>query len=279
MTPSRLPASTHKLRGFEAVVKHVHSRPKADSLLNLLGRMSRGENSDFERLTLANPDVFRLALHGMSVGAYGCQPQTFSSIHDAVQAMGVVSVNHCVTASAYLLLCVELCRDTHVAPKPFFKHSFVMAKLGEKLTEPHNTGFFSGMLHNIGLPVMASCFADKYSAVHDAALLTGNLPGTEASKLGIDHQTAGLNILIEYGFPNEVCECAALHHKPVNRIPANARINCVVLRLVSEAGISSGVEPLCDPMAETDLQDFGINRSSALECIRQFDSSIKLLAG
>lgn len=241
--------------------------------------MSRGENSDFERLTLANPDVFKLALHAIAVGAYGNQPQTFSSVHDAVQALGVTFVNHSVTASAYLLLCVELCRDTHAAPKPLFRHSFVMAKLAEKLNPNPNVGFFGGMLHNVGLPVMASCFGEKYTAVCDAALLSGNLPGTEASKLGIDHQTAGLNILIEYGFPSEVAVCAALHHKQVQRIPAEARLNCITLRLVSEAGITSGIEVPCDPMAETDLQDFGINRLSSLECARQFDNSIKLLAG
>jgi HD-like signal output (HDOD) protein len=122
------------------------------------------------------------------------------------------------------------------------------AKRGERETERH---FVAGMLHDIGLVVMASQLPERVaanlSAAHDAQQ---PLSVIERRELGFDHAELGGAVIEQWHLPPALAEVTTHHH---HLLTSARHVNdCAIVHfadvLVEALAYGSGGEPVVTPL-------------------------------
>ena len=103
-------------------------------------------------------------------------------------------------------------------------HSLEVALAAKRLAELAGPGpgrpsgdacFTAGLLHDIGLLVLASRFPEDYLQVLELTRTAGgDLEAAEASVFGASHGAVGAYLLALWGLPAPLVEAAAFHHRP-----------------------------------------------------------------
>ena len=103
-------------------------------------------------------------------------------------------------------------------------HSLAVAAAARRLAELQGPGpgrpgsdecFTAGLLHDIGLLVLASRFPEDYLQVLERTRTDGgDLETAEASVFGATHGAVGAYLLALWGLPAPLVEAAAYHHRP-----------------------------------------------------------------
>ena len=103
-----------------------------------------------------------------------------------------------------------------------WRHSVSVAGATKQIAEMQGLGrseaaghFTAGLLHDIGILVLASRFPEDYSRVLETARHTGSdLETAEFHVLGATHGEVGGYLLGLWGLPAEVVQAASWHHQP-----------------------------------------------------------------
>jgi len=168
--------------------------------------------------------------------------------------------------------------------KHFLKHALLAAFLAQGLAKAlHvNAGeaFLCGLMHDIGIYLLATEDRDKYLEVmrltdYDIA----KLPIKEAEIFGTHHALMSARLLQQWKFPKEIIMGVANHHTPEKADDANK--DYAFLTFLSEQGcfllgIGNGVADLNDTDRETPseamegaLEYFGMSYESYCELIEK----------
>lgn len=91
-----------------------------------------------------------------------------------------------------------------------------------------DTAFVAGLMHDIGLLVMAQAAPDEVAALLERA--SPDPLAAERQALGLNHAQVGQRLLEHWNLPPSLCEAVRLHHAPARRhMRSNPLVNLVAL--------------------------------------------------
>ena len=105
--------------------------------------------------------------------------------------------------------------------KLLWEHSIVTAIAADVLSQqmaPHleRDAFSTGLLHDIGLLILAVCVPKDFEAVLELAAAKGcSVRDAELELLGIDHGAVGSLLCERWRFPKPLCQAVLYHHTPM----------------------------------------------------------------
>jgi len=177
------------------------------------------------------------------------------TVSQAVSLIGSRQVRDLALATAVVELFTGI-PPTALDSHAFWEHSLavgsasrlIAAKRGERETERH---FVAGMLHDIGLVVMASQMPERMTANLSSARKTQQpLAVIERHELGFDHADVGGAVIEQWQLPPAMAEAATHHHHLLTS--ARHLHDCATVHLadvLAEAlAYGSGGEPVVTPL-------------------------------
>lgn len=151
--------------------------------------------------------------------AFFALPREIPSVHGAISLLGFRTVAQVVLASEAL---EALRPDQEILGYPFrvfqasaLATSRVAAAIMEDLELPPESASTAGLLHDIGLLVLAGAHhATLFDPLRLAKVRKAPLWKVEQRNLGTTHAEVGAAVLGLWGLPAEVVEAVARHHRP-----------------------------------------------------------------
>jgi HD-like signal output (HDOD) protein len=187
--------------------------------------------------------------------AYFGLQQRVSSLEDAVAFLGLETIKT-------LVLCINAFSQYDGIKLPGFtmeslwKHSLAVAALSRTIAQMEDLdrnqaeeAFVAGMLHDIGLLILASNFTGDYQfALEIAGMEKLSIEEAEQRVFGVNHAIAGGYLLGLWGLPVPLVEAIALHHKPDDATesgfsPLSAVHIADALIQASEKPLAKGIAP------------------------------------
>jgi HD-like signal output (HDOD) protein len=153
--------------------------------------------------------------------AYFGLQQRVSCLGDAVTFLGLETIKT-------LVLCINTFSNYDSVDLPGFtmeslwKHSLAVASLAKNISRLQGMerngieeSFVAGMLHDIGVLILATNFTAEYKlALELAAVEKLTVEESEQRVFGVNHAIAGGYLLGLWGLPGPLVEAIALHHSP-----------------------------------------------------------------
>jgi putative nucleotidyltransferase with HDIG domain len=164
----------------------------------------------------------------------------------------------------------------------FWRHSLAVAHaaeiigrhaLAKKPDADPEAVFLAGLMHDIGVLVLASHYPKQYAAVSAYAGERGvPLPEAEVAVLDLDHGEIGACLVEHWQFPADTAAAIRFHHR-VERAPEEYRWAAAVIRLADAA---SSMDPSWDlgegsSLSEAGpwLEDLGIKEEALPEILEE----------
>jgi putative nucleotidyltransferase with HDIG domain len=145
--------------------------------------------------------------------------QPVTSAAEAVSYLGVALVKALVLAHG-LFGQVGSFRIPHFTIQHLWQHSLAVGAAARRIAEVEETGthrasefFTAGLLHDLGILILASRFPDDYARVLETSRRSGgDLESTEFHVFGATHGEVGAYLLALWGLPEPIVQAAAHHH-------------------------------------------------------------------
>lgn len=171
-----------------------------------------------DRLVAPESPCTKLALEGIAKSAFGDGGAEFLSIGAVAAAAGPGLAVHAYTCAATTMLFRETAWPAGKDPAAFSRHSVAVAAAAGLVSGwsggDASRARVAGALHNVGLAVMLWGNPDTYGRSSSPIAGTeAQVHDMEADLLGYDHQEAGALFLGQLGFPADITDVAASHHK------------------------------------------------------------------
>jgi putative nucleotidyltransferase with HDIG domain len=144
--------------------------------------------------------------------------------------------------------------------EPYWIHSFSCAWVCNRMIDAANftaakeKAFISGLLHDLGKPLLWIYQGDAYEeVVKKIQEVPSETHAVEQELLGLHHGKVGGELARWWKFPREIYEAIERHHDETPEEPA-ARLVQVADRVVNRAGFTDGLNPnpLDRPFSEVD---------------------------
>jgi HD-like signal output (HDOD) protein len=184
-----------------------------------------------------DPVVAGKVIHAANAAAYASHTPT-ASIHAALLRLGVIKVRRLA-----MLFGLFNAQPGPRVPEGFWHHSLAVAQLTELVVqhmtvkEDTNTDevFIAGLLHDLGLLVLATHYPSEYRAIRKAAAVERKpLDEVEDALLGIDHGMIGEILAAHWMLPTSVCAAIRAHHR-VDLAGAEYRQNAMIVHVAEAA--------------------------------------------
>lgn len=218
----------------ELVVASVRQHRRLDGLLDrlrLLAEIGDSTASCVDRMINAEQDRAKVTLAFLGAGVMGQTPCAASSLEEAANLLGWGPVIQASQAVLYMAACREIGKDLGVTGMGLFRRSLLTGiaarTLGQGMRMPESDSFTLGLLQDLGVLGISAWKKEAYAEWIESE--DGPDWTWERDTFGIDHTQAGLALLIYRGFKPTLCEAAAFHHGPLERISVSARLaSCAV---------------------------------------------------
>jgi HD-like signal output (HDOD) protein len=212
---------------------------------------------EVEEIILRDPVVAAKVLSAANAAAYASHTPT-TTIRAALMRLGLVRVRRL----ALLMSLYNAMPGQRALEVAYWRHSLAVAHAADVVARyatcrpadaNPDTVFLAGLLHDLGVLVLADHYPRHHAAVVAArtprgpgpdAAPRGNLPRWEAERevLGLDHGTIGACLAEHWAFPSEITAAIQFHHRPAEAPPEHAWATAVVH--VADAAAAS--EPAWD---------------------------------
>ena len=211
------------------LVARIGHLPSVPAIYAEINRLMDSERATSDNLGAAiGKDIAMTAMIlKLANSAFFGQRQNVSSPAGAVAILGVDLLKSLVLAHG-------LFSQTGGFRLPTFRldhlwrHSVAVASAAKQIAELEGLGrsaaaehFTAGLLHDIGILVLASRFPDAYGRILETQRAAGcDLETAEFHLLGATHGEVGGYLLGLWGLPETVVQAAACHHQPAQQEPA-----------------------------------------------------------
>lgn len=206
----------HTLRG---VVSRMRALPSQPDVYTRLMRAVRSEDVGMDEIAAIveeNPSVAARVLQLVNSAFFGL-PRPTASIKEAVVFIGTKTLRT-------LVLSVEAFRDLQLEvnvagfdPENLQHHAVATARIAAEMVPAaeRETAYSAGLLHSIGVLVLASQLPDEWGRIVDEARSSRrSLLDVENLVLGVDHGQVAAALLSLWGLPHNVIEAVAQHLNP-----------------------------------------------------------------
>lgn len=175
------------------------------------------EVAAIERIIGQDPVVAGKVIHAANAAAYASHTPT-ASIRSALLRLGVIRVRRLA-----MLFGLYNASPGPRVPEGFWRHSLAVATLTEVVlrhvtveerSADADSVFLAGLLHDLGLLVLATHYPREYRALREAANREGKpLDEVEDAVLGTHHGSIGERLAAHWMLPAPVCAAIRAHHR------------------------------------------------------------------
>lgn len=148
-------------------------------------------------------------------------PRVIASPAEAVTYLGVETLRSLVLAHG--VFGEAMLETTHLTLQQLWSHSLTVAAGSRTLAgvldpsgENQDAAFSGGLLHDVGILILAHNFPKQYDEIVDHVCQTGQpLPETELQILGVRHEEVGGYLMGLWGLPTPIIRGILHHHRPM----------------------------------------------------------------
>ncbi|MEM1126859.1 MAG: HDOD domain-containing protein [Bacteroidota bacterium] len=225
----------------------VRSLPPLPTAARRLLELMRDPEADFSEIAQVigtDPSLTARVLRAANSPFYGL-PRRVDTLRQATVLLGSETVANLALSVGVMSL--EAGRGTALDLDAFWRHTLAVGTLARQLAQQLHpdeaeAAFVGGLLHDIGLLVMAEHFGTDYEQVLMAAQYgTKPLHELERDFFDLDHAVVGHALCLHWNIPHTVTTAVAEHHN-VEAAPLNSAAYFVreANTLVKAAGIGFG---------------------------------------
>lgn len=207
-------------RQVRAAVGRFTSLPSPSGMYEELLKVSanpRATAHDYARIIGAEPAMSAKVLQVVNSAFFGL-PQPVTSVQQAITYLGVDVMKGLALLNTVFAKADQAQDLGGLSVSSLQKRSLRTAMLSRALcTEPARSdeAFTAGLVHDVGLLVVASSMPTRYArAVNDARTRGKPYESLEVDALGVSHAAVGAYLLGSWGLPTGIVEAVALHHHP-----------------------------------------------------------------
>ncbi|HLO65542.1 MAG TPA: response regulator [Holophaga sp.] len=204
------------------LVARVGRLPSVPTLFQEINRLMESERATVENLGAAiGKDMAMTAMIlKLANSAFFSLRHTVSNPGDAVSILGIDLLRSLVLAHG-LFSQTGAFRFPNFGLSHLWRHSVSVAAITRAIAEQEGISrsrtsefFTAGLLHDVGILVLASRFPEEYARVLDTSRQGGtDLESAEYHVLGTTHGEVGAYLLGLWGLPQAVVEAASGHHE------------------------------------------------------------------
>ncbi|MDJ0925499.1 MAG: response regulator [Acidimicrobiia bacterium] len=204
---------------LRSVVARMRALPSQPDVYTRLMRAVRSEDvgmEDIASIVEETPSVAARVLQLVNSAFFGL-PRPTASIKEAVVFIGTKTLRT-------LVLSVEAFRDLELGasgngldPAALQEHAVTSARIAAEMVPvaDREAAYAAGLLHSIGVLVLASQLSDDWQRIVDEARSQQrSLLEVEKLVLGVDHGQVAAALLSLWGLPHDVIEGVAQHLHP-----------------------------------------------------------------
>ncbi len=146
-------------------------------------------------------------------------PRKVTTIDFAILIIGYQDIKNIVIALS-MIESFKNKTDKYLDQKEFWLHSILTGNASKRIAEDlgfriGSEVFVSGLLHDLGIPVLHKFFHTEFMEIVDEVNETGkSFHEVEIEKLGYDHQTIGRFLAEKWNLPMQHCSTIENHHNP-----------------------------------------------------------------
>jgi len=232
----------------EKALRSLGGLPAFSPILNKLVATLADEDVSFARLaeliekdTVLAGNVLRL----VNSALYG-RRGTISSVRHAVSLMGVVKLRNSAMTLSVSHIWNKVKTPKGWSAAQFNLHAVASAVLADLLAQETRVqyaegAFVAGLLHDIGLLLIAISFPEEYEEIRRLHEEDGiPLPEAEKSVIGLDHAELSASALAEWNLPEPIQKAVRYQwepqHQTSDEVPLSRILN-VTERIVNAQGI------------------------------------------
>lgn len=199
------------------LVGEVTVLPSPPSVLVALNELLMGPDTSVDAVAdvVGQDPAMSAKLLQLVNSAFFGLAQPLTVVREAVAYLGINLVRSlAVAAQAFQSFEAELPEQVF-SVDALHRHSLAVAHLTQDLVAPahRNDAFAAGLLHDVGLLVLASAMPDRFTEVCARVEATGQpMAEVEAGLIGATHADIGAYLLSLWGLPYPIVEAVAYHH-------------------------------------------------------------------
>jgi putative nucleotidyltransferase with HDIG domain len=213
---------------------------------------------------------------------YGLQFKV-NSISQAVAILGFHSMRKIVTACAVTGAFPKSAGPAGFSFDSFWRHSVASAVcaqlLAKRMGVNPDTAFTTGLLHDIGMLVLAIRLPEQYIQVLAHQREFDSYPlDAERAIFGIDHCEVGSTLLAFWNFPLDVREAVASHHAPDlaggASLALTVNLGSILAHALDLSGDENGLAP---PVTQRAWELLALSEEDSLPLFRQAEANFESL--
>ncbi|MCP4581275.1 MAG: HDOD domain-containing protein [candidate division Zixibacteria bacterium] len=212
------------------------SIPQSIVRIKKISKNPKASAADLANCILSDHHLTSRVLHMANSAFYGTYAGKVSTVTHAIMVMGFRAVQNIAISMAIYGVVNKLAKNSKFDINSFWIRSLssgVAAKhLAHLIKQPKiaETAFIAGFMHDIGQPILAGIFPDKYGEITRLNPMSSEIYKTEQILLGINHMTAGEYIAGKWNLPDNLTKAIAKHHR-IN-MPAKEKSENILIDIV-----------------------------------------------
>lgn len=243
----------------EKALRSLGQLPPFSPILNKLLASLADEDVSFAKLaeliekdTVLAGNVLRL----VNSALYG-RRGTISSVRHAVSLMGVVKLRNSAMTLSIANMWSHVKTPAGWSSARFNLHAVATAIMADILVQKVDVeyaegAFVAGLLHDIGLLLIATALPDQYDEIRRKhAESDRHLDEVEREVLGVDHAELSAIALAEWNIPAPIQKAVRYHHRPHHQIEDQLPLSRLI-RIAEDAVNQQGIRVFGDTEKDED---------------------------
>ncbi len=204
-----------------AVLENVHNLPSIPVVLAEVNNLLSDHNtsaSDLGAVISRDQGLVTKVLSVANSPLYGI-PRRVSTIEFAIVILGFNHIKNIVIALS-MMEAFKTVNGNKFRKKEYWTHSILTGFLAKRLADDlgyafSGEAFTSGLLHDLGLPLIFKLFPKEYNEIVNGVILgEGTYLELEQKYLGASHCEIGRFLVDKWNLPDSLAEAVNFHHAP-----------------------------------------------------------------
>jgi HD-like signal output (HDOD) protein len=256
--------SPHEPAEIIARIGELPTLPEIYSRISELTSDPETGAKDLERVIENDPALASKLLKLVNSAFFGF-PSEIRTISRAVMIVGFKALSQLAMSASVLNLFPK--GDAEILDfKAFWRHSIGVAVMSRHIAIEEEScapeeAFLTGLLHDIGILVLAGYLPDEFSEAVTLAKKSGlHLFEAERRLLGFDHADTGHALAVEWRLPAALAEAVANHHVPTRAGPpvVSTSIVHVACALCTASGVGCEGVDVVPPVSKAAWEATGM---------------------
>jgi HD-like signal output (HDOD) protein len=223
-----------KVKKVEALLSSVNNLPSIPTIINEVNRIIEDPGASATKLAkIINKDQAMVTkiLSLANSPLYGI-PRRVSTIDFAIIILGFNHIKNIIIALS-MIDAFKSVKGEKFDQQKYWVHSLMIATLAKKIADDlgHRTGgevFTSGLLHDLGIPIIFKYFNTDYNEITDSVDISGlSIYETEKLVLGMPHTEIGRFLIDKWNLPVGLANSVQYHHEP-SKCPTDPVVPAII---------------------------------------------------